>query len=503
MRLRLSLPERVPVSKVMIFSTILALVQLYQGTGYAFVLLFYAFTVGSAFAFNVAGGFSRVIGAYIFWFAMLVPIIGVFWKSVLGEAADTNLKAPLLTMTCYTASMAMLALVSVITARVDLRPVGFSANAPALDYKLASLGCLVFWVLVYQVFGFLGGSFPGLFSILRQIDFFRHLAIILGTIAVIQESGGKRSMNMVNFIAMMWMTWDGMLIASKQGMMTSFVCWLVAATYMRLKLTPIRIFFMLVVATLCFTLFSQMSQARTKMQDNFDYGDRAAVVFDEIIHYSDLVQFNKDATNPDISSDAHHYYNSQQNILIARLSMMSPDDAFFNYASTAPHIGIDSVINSYQALVPNFLLSTKKVGHGMGNHYAHEIGGYLAAEDNTTGISFSPVPEAYHLAGWLGIFFLLPGIWLLLFFSIDFVCGDLKKAPWALLVIVYLAHAAPESLIDGLVYITGYMNFALAMAIFFCTRFAPILGTLFAGTSLPNTPVAAVAPRRRPVSQPA
>jgi hypothetical protein len=102
----------------------------------------------------------------------------------------------------------------------------------------------------------------------------------------------------------------------------------------------------------------------------------------------------------------------------------------------------------------------------------------------------------------MGIFFVLPGIWIILFLSIDFVCGDLKKAPWGLMVIVYFGHAAPESLISGLVYYTGYGNFGMFVAIIFCTRLAPILGSFIAGSSLPNTPVA-VRPRIRSQGQPA
>jgi hypothetical protein len=491
--LRLALPERISISKVFLVATALMLVQLYQGTGFGFVLLFFGFTILSAYSFNLAGGFSRVIGAYIFWFALLVPYIGVLWKSVLGEAADSNLRAPLLTISAYSASMAMLALVAVITARVDFRPIGISARAPDLDYKLAAMGCMVFWFIVYIIGGFYQYLFPALYSILRQIDLFRQLAIILGTIAVIRESGGRKSVSGVTLLAMLWLMWDGMLSASKQGMLTPFVCWLVAATYARLRLNVARTVAMAIVTLLSFTLFTQMSQARTKIPDGADYGERTAVVLDEIIHYSDLVAFNKQATNEDVSQSVHHYYNTVQNGLIGRLSMMSPDDAFFNYASGVPPVGLEAIVADFQGLVPNFMLSKKKQGLGAGNQYAHLIGGYLAADDNTTGISFSPVPEAYYFAGWAGIFLLLPGIWILFFLSIDFVCGDIKNAPWALLVIVYLGHAAPESLISGLVYYMGYGNFGMFIAILFCTRLAPILGTFIAGsgqlTALPSSTV--------------
>jgi len=500
--MRLVLPERISVTNVFRFAVVLAVVQLYQHTNVAFILLFFGFLMCSVYAFNLAGGFSRVAGAYIFWFALLVPVIGVVWKSVLGEPAESNLKAPLLTMSAYTASMVMLALVAMLTNKLDFRQIGFSAKAPALNYKLAALGCFVFWVVVYGFGSFLPSSFYGVYSTLHQIDFFRLFAIILGTIAVIRESGGRRSVSAFSFIVMLSMMWDGMLAGSKQGMMTPFVCWIVAATYMRLKLNFVRSVAILFVLTLFFTLFNQMSQARIRIPEGASYSERASIVLDEIVHYNDMVAFNKQSEAQDISNIAHHYYNSNQNGLVTRLSMISPDDSFFNYASTVPPIGLESIRTSFEDLIPNFMLPQRKAAFGAGNHYAHEIGGYLAPNDFSTGISFSPIPEVYYFARWTGIFFVLPAIWILLFLSIDFVCGDLKKAPWALLVIVYFAHAAPEGLTSGLIYFMGYVNFGMVVAILFCTRLAPILGTLFSSHSTVGPSGSAFVPRRGAPRQP-
>jgi hypothetical protein len=496
--MRLSLPERVPIQKMFIFAACVAGIEQYQGTNFLFSLLFFGFIMASAVAFNLAGGFSRVVGAYIFWFALLVPGFGVVWKSVLGEPADSNLRAPLLTISAYMVSMVVLALVAILTAKIDLRRVGFSATAPKVDYTLAGMGCLAFWVLLSFANEFFGGIIPGFFSALRQIDIFRPLAIVLSTIGVIRATKGRRSVNVVTMLAMFSLIWDGLLGASKQMMMTPLVCWMVAATYMKLRLNFSRTLCIGLGALVSFTIFSQLSQARDLMTDNYSYDDRVAVVFYELTHYNAVVAHNKEAEVEDLTQLSHHYYDSNQNSLVGRLSMISPDDAFFNYALTAPNTGLESVWITFQNLVPNFMLSKKKVGLGAGNIYAHEIGGYLAPDDDSTGISFSPIPEAYHLIGWAGIVFLMPAIWLLLFFSIDFVCGDLKNAPWALMVIVYFAHAAPESLISGLIYYMGYGNFGMLVSILFCTRLAPVFGALFYGSSGSATAPSAVARASRP-----
>jgi hypothetical protein len=117
------------------------------------------------------------------------------------------------------------------------------------------------------------------------------------------------------------------------------------------------------------------------------------------------------------------------------------------------------------------------------------MGGFLAADDETTGISFSPIPEAYYIDGWRGLLLLLPVIWFSLFVSIDHICGDFRRTPWGLVVLVIFAHLAPESLVGGLVWISGYGNLGLLVTIFACTEFVPVVGALFYGRVRDYVPV--------------
>jgi hypothetical protein len=107
----------------------------------------------------------------------------------------------------------------------------------------------------------------------------------------------------------------------------------------------------------------------------------------------------------------------------------------------------------------------------------------LADADDSTGISFSPVAEAYHVGGWPGIFLLLPAIWLSLFVGVDYICGDLRRSPWGLLMVLIFSHAAAESLLGGLIWISVFGNLGILLAIIFTTEFAPVLGALFYGGS--------------------
>jgi hypothetical protein len=115
-----------------------------------------------------------------------------------------------------------------------------------------------------------------------------------------------------------------------------------------------------------------------------------------------------------------------------------------------------------------------------GNTYAHEVG-LLAEEDTSTGVSFSSTAVAYHLMGWRGICLLAPAIWLLLFTIFDTLCGDVRRAPWGLLVTVLFAHAAPEGDLNAMVYMCVYVGIAIIFAAVMGAYVMPVLGTFFIG----------------------
>jgi hypothetical protein len=141
----------------------------------------------------------------------------------------------------------------------------------------------------------------------------------------------------------------------------------------------------------------------------------------------------------------------------------------YYFLNWIPHI----ILPNKEALMPAGVVNP-------GNFYAHEVGG-LAPDDFSTGVSFSPTAEAFHMNTWLGIVIVGGAVWTLLFIITDLICGDLRKSPFGLLAMVAFSHAAPESLIAGLVYFIFFTNFGIVVAILFSAYFAPILGTLLSG----------------------
>lgn len=486
--MRLALPDRVPILFVIVYGMLMLTVQQAEHTMILFSVLYFAFVVLSAVAFNYAGGFDRLIGAYIFWFALLICIVGVTWQAVLGEPGESDLQDPLLLMTTYIGSMISLIVVTAILKKVDVRrfAVGSERRTGQLNYNSAGLGCVLFSLIITTLIALFGIAPGGIISALRQLDVFLILGIILSTIGAIQDSDGRKATNGINRFAILWSVYQGMLNFSKQGMMTAPVCWLIAATYMRLKLRSVHIVAIIIFGILNFTVFTTLSQSRDLAIPGGSYLQSTELVIRLLSHYGALHAHVQSVLGNGVSS--HDYFRTPQNALIDRLNMLGPDDALVSYSSRVAPLGLEPVKNYYINLIPHFLYRDKPATLN-GNYYAHEVGGYLAEDDFTTGISFSPVGEAFRLEGWWGIFGLLPFVWLVLFLTTEAVCGDIRKSPWGLLVVVYFGHAAPESLIAGLIYYTGFGNYGLLFAILFCSKFAPVIGAIFYGQQkIPSPP---------------
>jgi hypothetical protein len=460
----------------------LACIQTYEGTGFLFVLLFFAFALMAVLAFNAADGFATFPGVYVFFFSTLTVIVGVFWKAVLREPADSNLLTPLLTMSVYTVSMALLLVVVLIVRWIDFRSdvVATVFRTGHLNYKIAGLGSLVFGIGVI-VLDAAVPSASSLLGVLHQLNVpFVVLAILLGTIGTIQQSGGRRSVGFINGLAMAMVFLQGLTTFSKQALLTPGACWLAAAAYTRLKLRPMQYVGLAAFAFMALYFADPWSGGRNDVSPTGgSFMQRLQLVNFELRNFNDLRERARASSEQYKDSGAITYFDTSQGIL-DRLTMFTPDDQLIAYSARVRFEGYEPIIEDFENWIPHVLAPNKPIPPG-GNYYAHEVGG-LAPDDFTTGVSYSPVSEAYHLDGWTSVLLLLPAIWLLLFLSVDFTTsGDLRRGPWALILIVYFAHAAPESLLGGLIFYIFNGNVAMLFAMFFCTRIAPTVGVFFYG----------------------
>ncbi|MDA4132524.1 MAG: hypothetical protein OK454_05280, partial [Thaumarchaeota archaeon] len=74
--MRIPFPERIPIDRVTVFAILLFVIQQLEHTPLYFSAGSVAFIILAAIAFNTAGGLTRTSGAYVFFYSLLVVIVG-------------------------------------------------------------------------------------------------------------------------------------------------------------------------------------------------------------------------------------------------------------------------------------------------------------------------------------------------------------------------------------------------------------------------------------------
>lgn len=498
----LPFPTRVPVWRALLFTSLLVLLELLEGTDPRYSGLVFCFFMLSVFAFNVAGGLSRPSGAYIFAYSVLVVEFGTVAKALLGQPAESHLQKPLLLMGTYVASIAGMLVAAFLTRKIAVTQRGISGlfSISSFSFYESALGCIIIYFAIFFAATFApGGGGPILHTVLI-LNPFLPLSILLGTVAAVQQSRGFRSLNIVNSFAMLYALLIGMMAFSKQGMFTPVACWMFGLAWARFRLRFIHFVCLGVFAIFAHQVLLPMAivgraDTVTGLPD-----ERIALVEDYVLHSQKMRdRLNAYVAPPDL--DMRMYYYGEPRGFLDRLSMMPNDSVLIQFTDEGHYFGYLAVRYYFENWVPHIIDAHKLEGIRVGgNAYTHEMGG-LADADETTGISFSPTAEAFHIDGWLGVLFLAPAVWLLLFVTTDATCGDIRRQPLGLLYVLAFAHVAPEGLLGGAIDMVKLANFAYVFGFCFCAYLAPVLGMLLRGepvTLLPGRPQRVPLPRGLP-----
>jgi len=470
---RIPFPERVPLSGVAIFAAGLFLVQQLEGTALYFSVGCVAFIMIAAFGFNLAGGLTRTAGAYIFFYSILVFIVGVTYKAYLGEPGESNLIVPKTDILVYVGGISGMSAAAFLSRKLSRRaPLLKNVLTHRAMYR-ASVGCIVFGSMGGVVIALLGEAGARLISAFTQLNFLVPLGIILGVTYEIQESGGKRSINLPIFLggALIFILY-GLANFSKQAMFLPVLCWLLPVCALRYRLSLGQVLSLCAGVVLTFYFLVPYAQyGRRFLAPGQGLGDRVAISIELLKDPAELRRnYEQDPGLPG-------YYNRAQGFW-DRLQFISADDPLVDITDQGKKFGYSPLALAAINTIPHVIWPGKP-GINIGNTYAHEIG-KMNPEDTGTGISFSPTAEAYHLGGWVSLFTVAPLLWFMVFLIYDFVLGDLRSTPWGLLALALLSHQAPEGALNGTIYL---VSFGLEIIVF-CAYFAAWVAPYFAVLAL-------------------
>ena len=477
----LPFPTRVPFLPAVIFTVVLVLVQLAEGTDPRYSALTFAFFILSVLAFNTAEGLARPAGAYIFFFSLLVVDVGTVYKAMLGQAAQTNLQQPLLVMSTYVGTMVAMWVAAFASRKVVTTKDGLAAvlQVREFNFRASALGCLVVYVLMMAAAAILPGGGGQVLHSLIVVNPFLPLSVLLATIAAVRDSGGRHSTSIISLAGMTYIFVLGITAFSKQGMFMPVVCWLIGAAWARFRLRLKHVIFIVCFSVCAQKILVPISASRNDVQiGTFD--ERVGLIEHYFTHIAELRRRDRE-WQPPSDLDWRNYYYGQPQGIFDRLSMLPNDSVLISFSDQGHFFGYRAIWFYFGDWIPHILSPHKLEGLSVGgNAYSHEMGG-LADADTTTGISFSPAAEAYHIDGWRGILLLQPLIFFLLFVSSSAVCGDIRRQPWGLFLVLDFAHVAPESMLGGAISATRLGNIGIALAIFFCGFITPVIGMLLSG----------------------
>ena len=474
--MRIPFPERVPINRVGIFTLVLFAIQRLEGTPFYFSVGCSLFILIAAFAFNTAGGLTRASGVYVFSYSTMAVLIGVCYKAVLGEPAQSNLIVPRTDIEVYVGSIAGM-FAAVVVSRRFSRSTGLLQNLlKESAMHRTSVGCIVFGIVGAFAIALFGESGEKLQTAFAQLNQLIPLGIIIGVMYEIRRSGGTRSANPAVIIGAAYYFFLGMTGFSKQGMLTPFYCWLLPVAAMRYRLSSWKMISCLLALFVIFHTLVPFSQyGRGLVPENATLSQRIGIAIPLLEHpeVTRRLYYEQEGSFDQSQRGLSAYYNTPEGFW-ERLQMVSPDDKLNNVTDQGRVFGLLPIKLAFINTIPHVFWPNKP-GINPGNAYAHEISGENQGEGDTqTGISFSPSAEAYHVAKWVGVLLLAPVLYCMLFMAFDALFGDLRASPWGILAFSLVSFYAPEGGLSGLIYLLTFGTEILVFCAFFATWFAPI-----------------------------
>ncbi len=137
-------------------------------------------------------------------------------------------------------------------------------------------------------------------------------------------------------------------------------------------------------------------------------------------------KFVENATE-EYADDGQGYYNSPQGFF-DRLQMISVDDRLIDVTERKGTFGYAPIFSSFAESRSSCLLA-QQTPRSATVISTPTRSAACADDDTTTGISFTPTGEGYHIDRWVGVLILAPVLWIMLFTLFDSLCGTVRETP--------------------------------------------------------------------------
>jgi hypothetical protein len=459
--MRFPWPEHIKTKHLVLFATALLVGQLVSGTDPLFAICIFCYTILAGIAFNIGGGLFTFTGSFIAFQSLEVILISQITKLILWQPADSNLQSPLHTASIYVVGMAAELAAVVVCAKFRRKePIFDSRKDDSRMMEMSMAGSFLGIVSSFLLFTFGVDSVTGamsqgtIWAYLNQVQTFLPLGIVLGTAYLIRTSGGRRSARWWTIIPLIYMSVLGMALNSKQAIFSPVFTWFAVCAIYRYKFSKAQVAGLIAYLVFgAYIIFPVVQYSRGYVREG-NLIRRAELVY-EFITQNGLIAIREAYINnvelEAESANAHFFfYYGRDMQLLDRFSLIETEDAVVHYSERAGMFGLQPFTDEVVSATPRFLFPDKDqfLHLSLANALGRDTG-MLAANDESTFISFSMFATTYFMAGWGGVSTLIFAVMAVLFTVVDSFYGNVKQSYYALLPVLGNIHGAPETILPA------------------------------------------------------
>lgn len=391
---------------------VLLTLQLWSGTLPVFAFLMALFCLLTYLAIKEAGGIATMTGFCVFYLAFQNVLISQIAKVVFWDPADHKLQQPVTTIEVYVCVMAGIYLAAVVARRMGTlrrQPLFPPITDPTRLMWIAYISTALYvFLTVYVTRGTTDAetgahNFGGLAGILQQFSFLG-FAVVSSTAYIITASRGRRSLGLVNLIAISIPFLSGILGASREGITSAVVLYFVTCFAFRFRFRLIN--YAVLIGGACFAqyiLFPYALYARefVRTPDIQKNIQRASSILLDVI--SDPVRYQKmqQKSSRDYRTELVYEYYDKPEPSLDRYTLIKITDGLVDATLRDGNTGADTIMPGITMPIPRFFLPDKPF-MSVGNLVAHREPGLIGKEDHTTGITTGFAGDAFGSYSWVG-----------------------------------------------------------------------------------------------------
>jgi hypothetical protein len=253
------------------------------------------------------------------------------------------------------------------------------------------------------------------------------ISVMTATYTRIADTNGGSVMSWYIAFVLVGGIVPGLLMASKEGMLTPLLCWLVVVASSRHRFTWLGALGMGLVAVVAWGFVYPFSlNARFPVREALTLSDKVDLILEYI---RDPTQFPDNLSDPDESSE-FGTSSSKVNI-VARYSLLRDSDDLIHGDLTSGFTSIDRYFPVLFSIVPHVLWPDRPVTI-TSNELGHKAGIVTNPDDSRTGIAIGTPAYFFDVGGWSALIVYSLFLFALFFVSTVRLVGTAETGIWGL-----------------------------------------------------------------------